>query len=133
MIYSESKCLGAYAVTRRVFSKIFAVLILLFFTCGYVFVNSGNVLAMASVSSGSGQAWGSTGQIPIYISNASAGETITCTVTVDGTLTRCFDSLDHEGTVSGSSIYVKSSIKCCVFKVNLTVIKSSADRRSYRR
>ena len=98
-MYSESKCLGAYAVTRRVFSKIFAVFILLFFTCGYVFVNSGNVLAMASVSSGSGQAWGSTGQIPIYISNASAGETITCTVTVDGTLTRCFDSQDHEGTV----------------------------------
>ncbi len=58
---------------------------------------------MANVSSGTGQAWGTTAQIPIRISNASAGETITCTVTVDGTISRCYDSQDHEGSVSGSS------------------------------
>lgn len=101
--YSGSKCLGAYAVTRRVFSKFFAVFILLFFTCGYVLINPSDVSAMANVSSGTGQAWGTTAQIPIRISNASAGETITCTVTVDGTISRCYDSQDHEGSVSGSS------------------------------
>ena len=98
-------------MTRRIVSRFYAVFILFCFAIGYVLTDSASVFAMANVTSNGGSGWGTTGQIPINISNASVGETISCTIRVDGTLTRCYDSQDHEGSVSGNT-------GTCVLTVN---------------
>ena len=69
-----------------------------------LFAIPSDVSAGASVSCTGGYGYGDCGQIAFDIRNATQGEVITVTISFSGTLTRAYDTLDHELYANGNTI-----------------------------